>query len=154
MPGALCAGSTGGSVRVTPFWKQCAAVAALVWAGLGAAWAGDPQAEARQAWQLLDYIAVDYAGAVRGGQVVEVGEYAEMQEFGVTVRTKLAALPDQSEQSALVAAADRLNAAIASKAPPEQVAKEAHVPAPARLTLPTRPKPLKHHRKETRASPP
>jgi len=111
---------------VTPFWKQCAAVAALVWAGLGAAWAGDPQAEARQAWQLLDYIAVDYAGAVRGGQVVEVGEYAEMQEFGVTVRTKLAALPDQSEQSALVAAADRLNAAIASKAPPEQVAKEAH----------------------------
>jgi high-affinity iron transporter len=114
------------SLRLSHFWKQFAPVAALVWAGLGAASATDPPADARQAWQLLDYIAVDYAGAVRGGQVVEAGEYAEMQEFGATVRTKLAALPVQPEQPALVAAADRLNAAIANKAAPEQIAAQAH----------------------------
>jgi high-affinity iron transporter len=113
-------------VQSTHFWKRCAAVVVLVWAGLGTAWAADPNAEARQAWQLLDYIAVDYAGAVRDGQVVEPGEYAEMQEFGATVRAKLAALPAQPEQPALLAATDRLNTAIATRAAPEQVAKEAH----------------------------
>ena len=39
------------------------------------------EAKARQLWQLLDYIAVDYAGAVSGGAVVSEAEYAEMIEF-------------------------------------------------------------------------
>ena len=31
------------------------------------------------AWRLLDYVAVDYGGAVRNGKVVSVTEYAEMR---------------------------------------------------------------------------
>ena len=113
-------------VQSTQLWKRCAAAALLLWAGLGAAWAGDPQTEARQAWQLLDYIAVDYGGAVSDGQVVEAGEYAEMQEFGATVRAKLQALPAQPQQAGLLAAADRLNAEIEGRATPAAVAKAAH----------------------------
>lgn len=96
--------------------------------------AADPTpAEARQVWQLLDYIAVDYAGAVRDGQVVEQGEYAEMREFAATVRTKLVALPAASNQTELLASADRLAAAIASRETPETVARAAHALAEAVL---------------------
>lgn len=80
---------------------------------------------ARQAWQMLDYIAVDYAGAVRDGQVVEAGEYAEMHEFAAVVRTQLAALPPAPQQPQLLAAAADLVAAVAAKAQPEAVAAQA-----------------------------
>ena len=53
--------------------RHCALALLITALSAGAAGAADPQAEARQAWQLLDYIAVDYAGAVRGGQVIEPG---------------------------------------------------------------------------------
>ncbi|WP_454260344.1 FTR1 family protein [Pseudoxanthomonas mexicana] len=100
----------------------------------GAAWAADPQAEARQAWQLLDYIAVDYAGAVRAGQVIEPGEYGEMREFAATVRTKVAGLPATAQQAALVTAAERLQVAVATRAEPEVIAKTAHALAAELLT--------------------
>ena len=45
--------------------------AILFFAAVSPAWAANPANEARQAWQLLDYIAVDYAGAVRNGQPSE-----------------------------------------------------------------------------------
>ena len=41
----------------------------------------DTQTKAKQLWQLLDYLAVDYGGAVRDGKVISASEYAEMQEF-------------------------------------------------------------------------
>lgn len=126
MPSALRAGSTGGCVRSIHTWKKWAALAVLIGAGVGTAWAADPPSEARQAWQLLEYIAVDYAGAVRDGQVAEAGEYAEMREFASTVRSKLAALPAQPQQSAMIAAANRLDAQIARREAPEAVAKTAH----------------------------
>ena len=102
--------------------------------GLGMGWAATPQDDARQAWQLLDYIAVDYAGAVRDGNVVEAGEYAEMQEFAATMREKLQALPAQPQQPALLAAADVLNTAITQRDAPESVAKLAHALADQLLT--------------------
>ncbi len=135
MPSALCAGSTGGTVRSICVWKQWAVAAFLICAGLGSAWAADPPAEARQAWQLLEYIAVDYVGAVRDGQVVEAGEYAEMQEFSRTVRSKLEALPAQPQQSTLLAAADRLDAQIARREAPETIAKAAHALANQLITV-------------------
>jgi high-affinity iron transporter len=82
-------------------------------------------ANPRQVWQMLDYIAVDYAGAIQGGRVVAPGEYAEMQEFADTVRTQLAALPATPKQPALVVQADRLVAAVAAKADAAQVATSA-----------------------------
>ena len=48
---------------------------------------------AQTAWRLLDYLAVDYAGAVAGGKVVSASEYAEMREFSGSVGEQLAALP-------------------------------------------------------------
>lgn len=74
------------------------------------------------AWRLLDYIAVDYPAAVQDGQVVSAAEYAEMQEFSRTVRTRLAALPETPARPGLVSAAEALAADIARKAPPETVA--------------------------------
>ena len=117
--------------RAMPFFsmntlRRSILVFLLISLGVGAAWAADPQAEARQAWQLLEYIAVDYAGAVHDGQVTEPAEYAEMQEFARTVRSKLEALPAQPQQSALVAGADRLDAQIARREAPQAVAKNAH----------------------------
>ncbi|WP_417473126.1 FTR1 family protein [Luteimonas mephitis] len=99
-----------------------AASVAWVATSLPASAAEPSQANPRQAWQMLDYIAVDYAGAIQHGRVVVPGEYAEMQEFANTVRTQLAALPAAPKQPALVAQADRLVAAVAAKAEPAQVA--------------------------------
>ncbi len=93
----------------------------LAWAQ-PSAYAAEQTANPRQTWQLLDYIAVDYAGAVQDGRIVNPGEYAEMREFAETVRTQLAALPATPEQPALVAQAEQLKAAVAAKTEPAQVA--------------------------------
>lgn len=81
---------------------------------------------ARQTWQLLDYIAVDYAGAVQGRRVVSPAEYAEMREFAGTVRANVAALPATPGRSALVVKADGLVAAVEAKADSKLVANLAH----------------------------
>ena len=99
--------------------------ALLAWALPSASATESVPANPRQTWQMLDYIAVDYAGAVRGGRIVAPGEYAEMQEFAGTVRTQLAALPAAQKQPALMAQADQLVAAVAAKADPAQVAAAA-----------------------------
>ena len=87
-------------------------ISCLLWAGaVSAAWAAT-DTTARQTWQLLDYVAVDYAGAVQNGRVTSPAEYAEMREFAATVRTQLAALPGTPAQPALVSQADRLVSAV------------------------------------------
>ena len=98
------------------------AVACLTVAGAAAASSADVQTT----WRLLDYLAVDYSGAVQGGKVVSASEYAEMREFSASVREKLGALPDKAEKPALVAAGDHLKAAIERKASPKEVADIAH----------------------------
>lgn len=81
---------------------------------------------AQVAWRLLDYLAVDYSGAVADGRVISASEYAEMREFSGSVRQRLAALPATSAQPALVREADDLVAAIERKAAPRDVAARAH----------------------------
>jgi high-affinity iron transporter len=88
--------------------------------------AGEVGPDPRQTWQLLDYVAVDYAGAIQGGKVVSPAEYAEMREFSVTIRSQLAALPSAPGQSALVAQSDRLIAAVEARADSKTVADLAH----------------------------
>ena len=85
------------------------------------------------AWRLLDYIAVDYAGAVSQGTVSSPSEYAEQKEFATTVAAKLAALPPKPERQALMTEAARLQRAIDDKAEAEQVAEIAHGLAAALL---------------------
>lgn len=78
------------------------------------------------AWRLLDYLAVDYGGAVRGGKVINEAEFAEMQEFSASVRDRLAGLPKTPQQPQLIRQADDLISAVNLKAPPEKIALLAH----------------------------
>lgn len=51
----------------------------------GSAHAADTtESKAKQIWQLLDYVAVDYGGAIANGAVLKTSEYTEMQEFATT----------------------------------------------------------------------
>lgn len=78
------------------------------------------------AWRLLDYLAVDYAGAVKDGKVISESEYAEMKEFSASVRQRFGSLPQGSEKAALILEADKFADAIKSKASSEEVARKAH----------------------------
>ncbi|RMD86994.1 MAG: iron permease [Alphaproteobacteria bacterium] len=78
---------------------------------------------AAAAWQLLDYLAVDYGGAVRDGVVIDAGEYAEMVEFAGLARERIAALPAGPAREALIADAEALAAAIGRKASPAEVSR-------------------------------
>jgi len=57
---------------------------------------------------LLDYIGVDYAGAVHDGKIRNEDEFKEMVEFAGQVAASLKALPSNPRQPGLVADADRL----------------------------------------------
>ena len=72
-------------------------------------------------WRLLDYLGVDYAGAVKNGAVTSASEYAEMREFSGSVRQRIAALPANSAKPKLVSQANELVAAIDRKADPAEV---------------------------------
>src|SRR5713101_4936795 len=82
--------------------------------------ADTPSAET--AWRLLDYLSVDYGGAVADGRVVSPSEYAEMVEFAGQVQTHLTALPANPVQPSLIRQAEALKSAIERKAPKSQVA--------------------------------
>jgi high-affinity iron transporter len=103
--------------RLALFW-----LCLLAFATPAAAQQGDVQTS----WRLLDYLAVDYPGAVRGGRVVSASEYKEMGEFAGSVRERIGALPDKPAKAKLVAGAEALKAAIGRKAAPDEVATLAH----------------------------
>jgi high-affinity iron transporter len=81
--------------------------------------------EVQTSWRLLDYIAVDYPGAVANGRVINVAEYREMAEFSGSVNDKLALLPANPARAALIDEAAKLSSAIAAKASPAIVAERA-----------------------------
>jgi high-affinity iron transporter len=112
----------------------CRGIVALLLALLLATPAAAQTATSVQtAWRLLDYISVDYAGAVQGGRVTSPTEYAEQKEFAATARAKIAGLPERPERAALVADVDRLQTAIAAKADARQIADMARGLAAALL---------------------
>lgn len=76
-------------------------------------------------WRLLDYLAVDYAGAVRDGQILSTSEYAEMTEFAGQVSTRITALPSTRQRNALERDALALQQAVTGKVSPEVVSKMA-----------------------------
>ncbi len=88
--------------------------------------AAQEAASSQTAWRLLDYLAVDYSGAVQNGQVVSPPEYAEMNEFAAQVRERIAALPTHPAQPVLISKAQALQAAITAKRDPAVVAGQAH----------------------------
>lgn len=80
----------------------------------------------QQTWQMLDYLATDYAGAVRDGAVISTSEYAEMQEFAGTARQRLGSLPPAASSATLLTQADALVSAIRQKQAPTEIARMAH----------------------------
>ena len=81
-----------------------------------------PSATVQTTWRLLDYVAVDYPGAVRDGRVVSAAEYAEMREFTATAENQLRSLPKSGSQVSLLAQAGDLRAKVAAKAPAPVIA--------------------------------
>lgn len=114
--------STARRVLASVFAFCCLVTASVA---SSAAPAADPN-DVQIAWRLFDYMAVDYGGAVDGGRIKSASEFAEMTEFAASVTARLATLPPTPQRAALISGAARLQALIASKATPEQVATLAH----------------------------
>ncbi|ELX08346.1 MULTISPECIES: cytochrome c/FTR1 family iron permease [Oxalobacteraceae] len=81
--------------------------------------------KAKQIWQLLDYLAVDYGKAVQDGSVRSASEYAEMQEFARAAQVQLKELPSNASTPMLMKQADDLRVTIDQKAAAAAVAVRA-----------------------------
>lgn len=79
-----------------------------------------------QIWQMLDYLATDYAEAVAEGEIIDEGEYEEMQEFSATVVEQLAHLSEKESKAALQDQANKIVELVEQKAAEKIVAKQAH----------------------------
>jgi high-affinity iron transporter len=84
-----------------------------------------PESVVPQTWQMLDYLANDYRGAVQGGRVVSDTEYAEMREFADTARQRIASLPLRPGTAALHDHVEALVQSIATKADADLVKSQA-----------------------------
>lgn len=88
--------------------------------------AQDVDTRAKQVWQLLDYIAVDYGGAVEKGAVIEPSEYSEMQDFAANAEKQLQELPKKAGSERLIDDARALRELVNGKAEATAVADHAH----------------------------
>ncbi|WP_449498736.1 FTR1 family protein [Brevundimonas sp.] len=111
----------------------------MAFLALALTWAGQAQAQvptasdAQVAWRLLDYVSVDYAGAVADGTVINPAEYGEMTEFAGQIRARIDGLPQTGAKAGLVRSATALEGRIRSRAAPDVVGAEAKALAGALL---------------------
>jgi high-affinity iron transporter len=84
---------------------------------------GEPPAQV--VVHLLDYVGVDYGGAVENGKVKSADEYQEMTEFSAQIGERISRLPPNPRREALAAEATKLATLVKSKAAPEAVAEQA-----------------------------
>lgn len=111
------------SMRLAVRWVAVGLVLIVIGGLATSAWAQADGQAAAVAWRLLDYIGVDYDGAVASdGRIVSQSEYDEMMEFAHQARDRLTALPATPAQPSLIARSEALRGAIARKAPPAEVA--------------------------------
>ena len=101
------------------------ALFALLLTAAVAAPAPAQSSDVQTAWRLLDYIAVDYREAVRGGRIVNQLEYDEMVEFSSSVEERLEGLPARPAKAQLIRESSELQRAIAAKAAPEAIDRQA-----------------------------
>ncbi|MBX9849713.1 MAG: cytochrome c, partial [Rhodocyclaceae bacterium] len=97
-----------------------------------AAFAEKTEASAKQVWQLIDYVGVDYSGAVVNGTIASDAEYAEMRDFTAQALQQAKSLPDNAGKAELVRALVTLREAVERKADSGQVSALARA-ANARL---------------------
>jgi len=124
---------------LSEMWRRGFFAIAMMLACMGAlsshsAAAQSADTDAQTVWRLLDYIAVDYMGAVSNGKVISTAEYAEMTEFARTVRRGISDLPDKSARASLEKAAGEIETLIAAKAEPSIVAAKSRQLASRLLT--------------------
>ena len=81
-----------------------------------------PAERAQIILHMLDYVGVDYPGAVKDGKVLNQGEYDEQVEFVVQARSLIGQLEARPERAALVTDADRLIGLVKDKRPGADVA--------------------------------
>ncbi|MGN6098106.1 MAG: FTR1 family protein [Bosea sp. (in: a-proteobacteria)] len=84
-------------------------------------------------WKLLDYVAVDYDGAVSGGKIVSASEFAEMNEFTTTIERQIGALPANPAKPDLVRGAKALHDLVSQKASGDKIASSSHALSAAML---------------------
>ena len=82
----------------------------MLWSGVTAH--ADERTTAENILHTLDYLAVDYAGAVANGQVINAREYAEQWEFTRRAAQQIAQLAPRPEQAALREQAQTLLSAV------------------------------------------
>ena len=73
-------------------------------------------ADTQQLLQLVDYVGVDYSGAVENNQIINDVEYKEMQDFSAGIIQQLQVLADNVEKVALIGQGKTLLELINSKA--------------------------------------
>ncbi|WP_339348701.1 FTR1 family protein [uncultured Sphingomonas sp.] len=100
-------------------------IALLVAIMLVSAASAQTTAPVQTAWRLLDYVAVDYPEAVKGGQIASPTEFAEMTEFSASARERISGLASSSAKADLIRRATALERLIAVKAPADAVGKAA-----------------------------
>jgi len=94
-----------------------AAIAAMAMPASASAAPSDVQTT----WQMLNYMSVDYSGAVANGKIVSQSEYGEMREFAGSVRQQITGLPPSPAKADLLAKADGFVAAVDRKESPEKI---------------------------------
>lgn len=82
--------------------------------------------DAKQLWQLIDYVAVDYGGAVAKGAVVSESEYAEMLDFTDSAQKQVLQLPAHPSRDGIASSIEKLRAAVVRKADAAEVSQLAH----------------------------
>jgi high-affinity iron transporter len=103
------------------FVRLIAPIAAAVALMLAPADASAAPTDVQTTWQTLNYMSVDYSGAVAGGKVVSQSEYAEMREFAASVREQIVGLPPSGAKRELLAKADQFVVAVDHKAPAARI---------------------------------
>ncbi len=79
---------------------------------------GGQQQRLERLVQVLDYVGVDYAVAVKDGRVISEPEYREMHDFVARARELAGQLPEGEGRSRLLAGLERLGEDIEAKADP------------------------------------
>jgi len=74
-----------------------------------------------QLLQLIDYIGVDYGGAVNNGQITNQSEYAEMSDFAAGISQQINDLPAHKAKPDLINQSQTLSVLVQQKAPADQI---------------------------------
>ncbi|WP_370680970.1 cytochrome c/FTR1 family iron permease [Comamonas sp. GB3 AK4-5] len=82
--------------------------------------------DARQLWQLLDYVAVDYGGAVEDGKITSESEYEEMLDFTANAIKQIEVLPEHADKARVAGVIAQLRSAVEKKESGDDVARLAH----------------------------